>query len=38
MASLAEATKVKTIGSHTYEANFPTEWCIGSGMTYNQAS
>lgn len=29
--SFADATAVKALSSHTYEANFPDDWCIGSG-------
>ncbi|KAI8623631.1 thioesterase-like superfamily-domain-containing protein [Xylariaceae sp. FL1651] len=28
--TFAEATAVKATGSHTYAADFPSEWCIGS--------
>ncbi|EKG14901.1 hypothetical protein MPH_07941 [Macrophomina phaseolina MS6] len=28
--SFAEATAVKAVDSHTYSANFYTEWCVGS--------
>jgi len=28
----AEATAVKASSSHVYEAYFPDDWCIGSGM------
>ncbi|KAI0541270.1 thioesterase-like superfamily-domain-containing protein [Xylaria digitata] len=28
--TFAEATGVKATGTHTYSANFPSEWCIGS--------
>ncbi|KAH9221589.1 thioesterase-like superfamily-domain-containing protein [Leptodontidium sp. 2 PMI_412] len=28
--SFADATAVKVLSSHTYEANFPDDWCIGS--------
>ncbi|KAF2966336.1 hypothetical protein GQX73_g7216 [Xylaria multiplex] len=28
--TFAEATAVKATGTHTYSANFPSEWCIGS--------
>ncbi len=31
MVSFAEATAVKALDSHHYQANFPDEWCIGSG-------
>ena len=31
--TFAEATAVKATGPHTYEGNFPTEWCIGSGQS-----
>ncbi|TKA75565.1 hypothetical protein B0A49_04600 [Cryomyces minteri] len=30
MTSFAQATAVKAIDSHTYSAEFPTDWCIGS--------
>lgn len=29
--TFAEATSVKATSSHTYEADFPEDWCIGSG-------
>ncbi|KAI0457552.1 thioesterase-like superfamily-domain-containing protein [Xylaria acuta] len=28
--TFADATAVKATGSHTYDAHFPSEWCIGS--------
>ncbi|GAW20056.1 hypothetical protein ANO14919_095500 [Xylariales sp. No.14919] len=28
--TFAKATEVKATGSHTYSADFPSEWCIGS--------
>ncbi|KAH7364263.1 thioesterase-like superfamily-domain-containing protein [Rhexocercosporidium sp. MPI-PUGE-AT-0058] len=28
--SFADATAVKALSSHVYEANFPDDWCIGS--------
>ncbi|KAG4439514.1 hypothetical protein IFR05_004999 [Cadophora sp. M221] len=28
--TFADATAVKALSSHTYEANFPDDWCIGS--------
>jgi hypothetical protein len=31
--SFAEATAVKAISSHTYSAEFPDDWCIGSGTS-----
>jgi hypothetical protein len=30
--TFAEATCVKAVSSHTYSAEFPNDWCIGSGM------
>jgi hypothetical protein len=30
--TFAEATAVKASSSHEYEAYFPDDWCIGSGM------
>lgn len=31
--TFAEATAVKAVGSHSYEGNFPSDWCIGKGMS-----
>lgn len=31
MGSFAEATAVKQVDSHTYSANFDSNWTIGSG-------
>jgi len=31
--SFAEATAVKATSSHTYSAEFPDDWCIGSGTS-----
>jgi hypothetical protein len=30
--TFAEATALKQTSSHTYEAEFPDEWAIGTGM------
>ncbi|KAI9724385.1 MAG: hypothetical protein M1812_000453 [Candelaria pacifica] len=30
MTTFAEATLVKPVGSHSYYADFPADWCIGS--------
>lgn len=30
--SWSDATTVQRLSSHTYEAQFPDDWCIGSGM------
>ena len=36
--SFADATAVKATSSHTYEANFPNDWCIGSGKIHSSLS
>lgn len=38
MASLAEDSKVQATDSHTYIANFPLAWCIGTGITAQLSS
>jgi hypothetical protein len=32
MASFEKAAAVTQLTPHTYAANFPDEWCIGSGQ------
>ena len=34
MVSFAEATAISALDSHTYLANFPSEWCIGNGPSF----
>jgi hypothetical protein len=31
LTTFAEATAVKALSSHEYEAYFPSDWCIGAG-------
>jgi hypothetical protein len=33
LTMFAEATAVKALSSHEYEAYFPSDWCIGAGTS-----
>lgn len=33
--TFAKATAIKAIDSHTYEGNFPSDWSIGTGMSFH---
>lgn len=33
--SFADATTIKQLSSHTYSADFPSDWCIGNGRLEN---
>jgi hypothetical protein len=37
MASFAQATAVKQQSSHEYLAEFPDDWCIGTGEGLDQS-
>ncbi len=35
MSTFAEATTIQTLSENTYSADFPREWCIGTGTNLN---